>query len=299
MGRELKRVPLTFNWPLRKAWRGYLQRDLPYPKDCTVCHGDGLNAETRELQRQWYDGENFGRTWSYDYGFNPEGERADRPPWRVLGETPKWEYKLTRDEINKLVSEDRLSWLTGERVVKVEMARGKYKEGRNRYAWLTIRPLLRVDGDTTRGVAEWREMSVERINRMAMSQPFGGHDAINCWIAVEQRAKRLGVWGWCHACWRGKGHGRYPRKLKKAHKRWQRTEPPAGEGYQLWETVSEGSPISPVFANPDDLVAWMVMHDQTDPEAAHRFVFGAGWAPSGVLTGGRVYDNANVMLLQP
>lgn len=33
-------------------------------------------------------------------------------------------------------------------------------------------------------------------------------------------------------------------------------EPPVGEGYQLWETVSEGSPMSPVFASLDELSEW-------------------------------------------
>lgn len=33
-------------------------------------------------------------------------------------------------------------------------------------------------------------------------------------------------------------------------------EPPAGDGYQLWETTSEGSPCSPVFATLDELCAY-------------------------------------------
>lgn len=33
-------------------------------------------------------------------------------------------------------------------------------------------------------------------------------------------------------------------------------DPPIGEGYQLWETTSEGSPCSPVFASLDDLCEW-------------------------------------------
>ena len=33
-------------------------------------------------------------------------------------------------------------------------------------------------------------------------------------------------------------------------------EPPTGEGYQLWETTSEGSPVSPVFASLDELCEW-------------------------------------------
>lgn len=32
--------------------------------------------------------------------------------------------------------------------------------------------------------------------------------------------------------------------------------PPAGDGYQLWETTSEGSPVSPVFATLDELCEW-------------------------------------------
>lgn len=33
-------------------------------------------------------------------------------------------------------------------------------------------------------------------------------------------------------------------------------EPPVGEGYQLWEYTSEGSPMSPVFLNYEDLCSW-------------------------------------------
>ena len=32
--------------------------------------------------------------------------------------------------------------------------------------------------------------------------------------------------------------------------------PPSGEGYQLWETTSEGSPVSPVFDSLDVLCEW-------------------------------------------
>lgn len=33
-------------------------------------------------------------------------------------------------------------------------------------------------------------------------------------------------------------------------------DPPDGEGFQLWETTSEGSPISPVFTTPEELAEW-------------------------------------------
>lgn len=37
---------------------------------------------------------------------------------------------------------------------------------------------------------------------------------------------------------------------------WKATPPPAGPGYQMWETTSEGSPQSPVFATLDELCVW-------------------------------------------
>jgi hypothetical protein len=40
-------------------------------------------------------------------------------------------------------------------------------------------------------------------------------------------------------------------------------EPPEGEGYQLWETTTEGSPQSPVFASLDELCAWCAEHATT------------------------------------
>lgn len=33
-------------------------------------------------------------------------------------------------------------------------------------------------------------------------------------------------------------------------------EPPRGEGWQLWETTSEGSPTSPVFKTAEELAIW-------------------------------------------
>ena len=37
-------------------------------------------------------------------------------------------------------------------------------------------------------------------------------------------------------------------------------DPPTGEGYQLWETTSEGSPISPVFVSPEALASWCTLN---------------------------------------
>ena len=33
-------------------------------------------------------------------------------------------------------------------------------------------------------------------------------------------------------------------------------EPPEGPGYQLWEDITEGSPVSPIFESMDGLGKW-------------------------------------------
>ena len=82
-----------------------------------------------------------------------------------------------------------------------------------------------------------------------------GHDAINSWILTEVRAKRLGVFGKCPKC-KGKGETKLPRKMKKRYKNWHAYEPRTGPGYQLWETCTEGSPVSPVFESAEELADW-------------------------------------------
>lgn len=80
------------------------------------------------------------------------------------------------------------------------------------------------------------------------------HDAINRSYLIETRAKRLGVYGYCKLC-NGKGYIADP-GVEKLHEKWKQKEPPKGEGFQLWESVSEGSPISPVFKTLDELAEW-------------------------------------------
>lgn len=38
--------------------------------------------------------------------------------------------------------------------------------------------------------------------------------------------------------------------------------PPTGEGWQMWEDTSEGSPMSPVFATREELARWLANYDQ-------------------------------------
>ena len=69
--------------------------------------------------------------------------------------------------------------------------------------------------------------------------------------------------------------------------------------WQAYENVSEGTPVSPVFADPEDLIDWIAEHGlggihggPWPREAAARFVLGSGWIPSMAAVDGRVVTGA-------
>jgi hypothetical protein len=220
MGREIKRVALDFNWPLNKVWEGFLNPHYTATK-CTSCDGGGYNPATKIIADTWYDSENFGVTWRYEYYVDPQGNPATRPPWKIIGKSQSWCHDITQDEVDALIRGNRLydfthNWKSGE-------------------GWTPKDPMPVV---TAAQVNEW-------------SQHGFGHDAINCGICVKQRATRLGVYGYCTCC-DGEGVIWPSTADKEKYEAWVETPPPEGEGWQVWETVSEGSPVSPVFATAED-----------------------------------------------
>jgi hypothetical protein len=72
------------------------------------------------------------------------------------------------------------------------------------------------------------------------------------------------------------------------------SQPPKGDGWQLWQTVSDG-PITPVFATADALIDYMCRDTASDRpwatdwrrETATKFVNGPGWAPSFAIVDGQ------------
>ncbi len=100
-----------------------------------------------------------------------------------------------------------------------------------------------------------------------------GHDAVDRWSAVKKINAAAGLpedWGTCKTC---KGDAIDP-AVKAAYEAWAEFEPPKGDGYQLWENVSEGSPVSPVFSTLDALCKWA---------ATHATTFGSGRASAAEL----------------
>lgn len=69
--------------------------------------------------------------------------------------------------------------------------------------------------------------------------------------------------------------------------------------YQVWQTVSEGSPVTPPFATQAELVDYLVKHGEMygrnagtgySNEQAESFIYGDGYVPSMVIADGKIYS---------
>lgn len=165
--------------------------------------------------------------YAIDHTFYPHQiSRTDRE----LSEKLAWGDKIGQAEVDNLIAEGRLSVFDREK--------GHYVKPSEAGVKLTAAMVNEANG---------REKS-----------PMGmlAHDAINRWILVRFRCNQLGIELNCSTC---RGHADIATDEQRAEaEAWERTDPPAGEGWQLWEDVSEGSPVTPVFATSEELVDHLV-----------------------------------------
>lgn len=301
MSREVKRVALNFNWPLREVWEGYLMPDRLDGDRCADCEGTGYSLRARELYDMWHGNAPFRpedngstvltpdtpavrafveRNIDGASNFYGTGEAAiTREARRLCGLwNGMWCHHVDADDVAALVAAGRLMDLTHT------WSRG--------VGWRPINPPVTP---TPQEVNEWSLRSF-------------GHDSINAWVVIGARCKREGVSERCSRC---DGHGSteaYPGQRDESDA-WQPVEPPAGEGWQLWETVSEGSPVSPVFPTDEALAGWLTTPEggravgtdrrpvQLTLEQACGFVR-AGWAPTGILNTGGYHNGAEYIATQ-
>lgn len=282
MSREVRRVPLDFDWPLKEIWPGYLQPDDLDGEKCATCDGSGYSEYARMQQARWYGNLPFDpaetgsprltpttpavrafaeRNVQHSPDFYGRGELA------VLREGARlanlwngmWSHHLAQVDVDALVEAHRLMDFTHT-----------WKKGDG---WQPVIPTPTV---TAAQVNEWS------LSGMA-------HDSINCSVVVRAACERAGQPAVCADC---DGHGsreRYEGQRAEAEA-WEPTSPPAGEGYQLWETTTEGSPASPVFATGEELAQWMSRNPcgfagaAISLDTARKWVAGTGWSPSMVFT---------------
>ncbi len=68
-------------------------------------------------------------------------------------------------------------------------------------------------------------------------------------------------------------------------------EVPQGPGYQLWSTITEGSPVSPACATPQALARWIIQNEEYDAAGDMsysykewlQFILGTGGPPAANL----------------
>jgi hypothetical protein len=259
MGREVKRVPLDFDWTLEEVWAGYLNPFYGAQKKCAACAGTGSAPMAKLFSEQWcgtaeFDPVSYGATpLTIDHpGVQVFAERnIDRDPEFYLvpkiGQTHavareaarlfdhwkrQWCHHLIQADVDALVADGRLWDFTR-----------RWEPGTG---WIDLEnPVVTAD----------------MVNAWSLSGI--GHDSINQWICVNARCARDGFEATCQVC-QGDGSA-WPSNAHKAlAENWEDIEPPSGEGYQIWETVSEGSPVSAVFATAEELARWASKEGEED-----------------------------------
>ena len=222
MGRELKRVSLNFNWQKGKVWEGYVNPFYKHRHECKFCEGSTLNEATKKISDDWYS---FGNAEWIDVN--------SRKRYNNLA----WSNHLTDIEVDALMKSGRLGDISG--------FNGWFDE--EEQSWFKFENGGQVKCDKP------KYPSAEEVNKW--NRESFGHDSLNQWICVKARANHLGVFGKCEHC-NEEGYVFESEELKKKFDEWEEFDPPKGEGYQLWETTSEGSPSSPVFETLDALCEW-------------------------------------------
>jgi hypothetical protein len=278
MGRELKRVPLVFNWPIKKVWGGYINhfRNVAAPCDC--CDGKGMSPFARELHDKW---------WGY-VPFSPEENESVA----FSHEEPAIVAFARRN-----LKGDSGFYGAGDAALICEAKRlaALFNKG-----W--IHHLSQADVDvlaaSERGLPKGVEPTASAVNRYSLSAFSWG--SMESYTLIVARCEAAGQPYDCQKCG-GEGCIWPSEQAKQAAEDWKSTEPPTGEGYQMWETVSEGSPISPVFATPEELASWLEVNpsgidEGTTADQWLAFIKGPGWAPSMIGTAGGLVTGVQGMV---
>lgn len=221
MGRELRRVPLDFDWELNVPWHGFLCPYTNYEITCPSCKGVGLNKKSTALYNSWYD----------------------------------WRNQLTQDEVDVLSETPYFMQKT-------------HNWGGREIGWVLKNPPVYLSAAE---VNTWGDRELGSITVR--------------FTCTTIRAKRLGFYGECEKC---DSFGKFVTKpeIKKLATEWHPEELPVGEGWQVWETVTEGSPVTPVFATAEELIDYLVDNNMASRISATAFVKETGYVPGSVFVPG-------------
>lgn len=285
MSRQLRRVPLGFNWPINQTWEGFLN-NVPYTATkCETCDGDCMSPRARELHHLWY-----GNSEPY---YDPAADGKEpitsaHPAARALAErrcrNDAWYYGSGPANVEREAKRLAAHWNKGwahflnDADVAALVEGGRLMEFT--HTW---------DDEARRWIKNDPATIPTAADVNAWSLGGMGHDGINEGVVLRARLKAEGDAGYCETC-EGAGVFWTSPEARERYENWEPTEPPTGEGYQLWQTVSEGSPITPVFSNAEQLARYLAASeysDGLDMVGWMRFIEGPGWCPSGAFIDGQ------------
>ncbi len=251
MGRELKRVPLNFSWPIHKIWHGYINPWYRHAVDCPHCDGGGETPEMKLLSDKWYGTAPFHPS---ETGSTPHTK--DHPGVRAFAErnvngSETGFYGRGEEAIQR--EAQRLADLFNGQWAH-HLSEEDVKAGWDRNGFMD---LSHTWNETTR---RWvrnhnaKMPTAKEVNDRA-AYPYQAFNGPDMCAIIFAKAKKLKIKTRCPHC-KGSGTKWDDPKNQFLAKRWKPMEPPKGDGYQLWGTTNEGEPMSPVFASLELLAQW-------------------------------------------
>jgi len=250
---------------LKEVWKGYLNPYHDHSEKCYTCDGLGYSPKALKLYQQWY-------------GYRPF-DPAENGSVRFEATHPEIMKFATRNVENSRDFHLREANTTSISVAILAEAQRLSDVCFNHLAnhltqedvdYLLERGSLSQYGCYMRGEdPETKEKCYLRTKNPIPSAQQVNSDSINAgmsragssefWHFLQRRAKVGGFITTCSECG-GDGELWPSQELKDQFHNWDsyapENQPPKGEGYQLWETTSEGSPMSPVFETLEELCAW-------------------------------------------
>ena len=282
MGREIKRVPLDFNWPLDKEWKGYVN---PYykAKECQKCGGSGYSKTARLLKDRWYGYASFKPEYRGNKPFTPDDNLIQIMAKRNVQHNGTFPFAIDQ-EAARLCRLFNKSWMHHINNLDVEalIKAGRLRNFTHKWTGEKLEPKEPLYIPSAIEVNKWSLYGL-------------GHDSINCHVVISAECERLEKNSTCENC-QGEGDVWPDQESRQIYEDWQRTEPPTGDGWKLWETISKGSPISPAFKTPEELAAFLVSDEyswkENDKGTTYKqwltFIKGPGWAPSLIILNGDI-----------
>lgn len=300
---EIRRVPVGFDWPINKIWAGFVN---PHYKRCPTC-ADGDSGGSSNSQRL----DAFMRyiALAVTASLRRPDNFEPRVDWSHLTEpVDRWPFE-NLDPVAVFAT------LTGQTISDADARIIRCCAGTEPAEHHYRAQLARWDADRRVVIDAHGPMYYPHpylceagigdpgttFCKLVEALPGFKLDAFQCetWEAEKAIMALAGVTieGWydCQTCG---GEGIDPDSLE-AYNTWEKSNPPAGPAYQLWETVSDGSPQSPAFEAPEALAAWLANNFKHERQSADRwlkFIAGPGWAPSMVVSDGRAMGGVDYMI---